>query len=384
MASERMASGRASSESVVRARRDPEAWLRRAWEEETPRALAGALGLLSVGYRAALLARGWLYDTRLLSTGRLPCPVVSLGNVTVGGSGKTPLAELAALTLVALGAAPVVVSRGYGRATRGVQVVADRQGVRLGPRAAGDEPLLLAERLPGIPVIVGENRFDAGRHAVEAHGASVIVLDDGFQNRTIPKNLEILVVSARAPWGNGRLFPRGQLRESLSSLRRSHLVVVTNPSGEDEVDAITRTLRLQDSPAPVVTARYEALEARRAVDGARLPLSELRGRRLLGFGGLASPRSFMETLRGLGVPLAGFVEFGDHHWYGEADVAEVARRAGMAGAEGLITTEKDAVRLRELALPRLPLWVLTVRMVLASGQAAWVEALRGVAAPARG
>jgi tetraacyldisaccharide 4'-kinase len=379
-----MASGRASSESVVRARRDPEAWLRRAWEEETPRALAAALGVLSVGYRAALLARGWLYDARLLSTGRLPCPVVSLGNVTVGGSGKTPLAELAALTLVALGAAPVVVSRGYGRATRGVQVVADRQGVRLGARAAGDEPLLLAERLPGIPVIVGENRFEAGRHAVEAHGASVIVLDDGFQNRTISKNLEILAVSARAPWGNGRLFPRGQLRESLSSLRRSHLVVVTNPSGDDEVDAITRTLRLQDSPAPVVTARYEALEARRAVDGARLPLSELRGRRLLGFGGLASPRSFMETLRGLGVLLAGFVEFGDHHWYGEADLAEVTRRAGLAGAEGLITTEKDAVRLRELALPRLPLWVLTVQMVLASGQAAWVEALRAVAVPARG
>ena len=384
MGSERMASGRASSESVVRVRRDPEGWLRRAWDGDTPRPFAAGLGVLSVGYRAALFVRGWLYDARLLSTGRLSCPVVSLGNLTVGGSGKTPLAELAALTLIALGAAPAVVSRGYGRATRGVQVVADRQGVRLGARAAGDEPLLLAERLPGTPVIVGENRFEAGRHAVEAHGASVIVLDDGFQNRTIAKNLEILVVSARAPWGNGRLFPRGQLRESLASLRRSHLVVVTNPSREEEVDEITRTLRLHDSPAPVVTARYEALEARRAVDGARLPLSELRGRRLLGFGGLASPRSFMETLHTLGVPLAGFVEFGDHHWYGDADLSEVARRAGLAGAEGLITTEKDAVRLRELALPRLPLWVLTVRMVLAGGQAAWVEALRGVAAPARG
>lgn len=379
-----MASGRASSEAVVRVRRDPEGWLRRAWEDETPPALAAALTTLSVVYRAALLARGWVYDARLLSTQRLPCPVVSLGNVTVGGSGKTPLAELAALTLVALGAAPALVSRGYGRVTRGVQVVADRGGVRLGARAAGDEPLLLAERLPGIPVIVGENRFEAGRQAVEAHGASVIVLDDGYQNRTIAKSLEILVVSARAPWGNGRLFPRGQLREPLSTLRRSHLVVVTNPTGEEEVDAITRTLRVHDSPAPVVTARYEPLEVRRAGDGARLPLSELRGRRLLGVGGLASPRSFMETLRGLGVPLAGFAEFGDHHWYSDSDLAEVARRARLAGAEGLITTEKDAVRLRELTLPHLPLWVLTVRMVLVTGQAAWVEALRQVAAPARG
>ena len=380
---ERLVHGPASSEAVVRVRRDPEAWLRRAWDDE-PRVLGAALATLSVGYRAALMARGWVYDARLLSTGRLTCPVVSLGNVTVGGSGKTPLTELAALTLVALGAAPAVVSRGYGRATRGVQVVADRGGVRLAARAAGDEPLLLAERLPGIPVIVGENRFEAGRHAVEAHGASVIVLDDGYQNRTIAKTLEILVVSARAPWGNGRLFPRGQLREPLSSLRRSHLVVVTNPESADEVDAITRMLRLHDSPAPVVTARYEPLEARRAGDGARLPLSELRGRRLLGFGGLASPRSFMETLRGLGVPLAGFAEFGDHHWYTDADLAEVVRRARIARAEGLITTEKDAVRLRELAPPGLPLWVLTVRMVLATGQAAWVDALRQVAVPARG
>jgi tetraacyldisaccharide 4'-kinase len=380
---ERLAQGPASSEAVVRVRRDPEAWLRRAWDEDPPRVLAGALATLSVGYRAALLARGWVYDARLLSTGRLPCPVVSLGNVTVGGSGKTPLAELAALTLVALGAAPAMVSRGYGRVTRGVQVVADRAGVRLGARAAGDEPVLLAERLPGIPVIVGENRFEAGRLAVEAHGASVIVLDDGYQNRTIAKTLEILVVSARAPWGNGRLFPRGQLREPLSALRRSHVVVVTNPESAEEVDAITRTLRLHDSPAPVVTARYEPLEARRAGDGARLPLSELRGRRLLGFGGLASPRSFMETLRGLGVPLAGFAEFGDHHWYTDTDLQEVTRRARIARAEGLVTTEKDAVRLRELELPGVPLWVLTVRMVLATGQAAWVDALRQVAAPAR-
>jgi tetraacyldisaccharide 4'-kinase len=250
--------------------------------------------------------------------------------------------------------------------------------------ASGDEPLLLAERLPGIPVIVGENRFEAGRLAVETHGASVIVLDDGYQNRTIAKSLEILVVSARAPWGNGRLFPRGQLREPLSALRRSHVVVVTNPADDEVVDAVTRTLRLHDSPAPVVTARYEPLEVRRVGDGARLPLPELRGRRLLGFGGLASPRSFMDTLSTMGVLLAGFAEFGDHHWYTDVDLAEVARRARLAGAEGLITTEKDAVRLREKTLPGLPVWVLAVRMVLSSGQAAWVEALRQVAAPARG
>ena len=375
--------GRASSESVVRLRRDPEGWLRSAWEEGTHPVLAAGLSTLSVGYRAALLVRGLSYDWRLLSTRRLPCPVVSLGNLTVGGSGKTPLVELAALTLVALGAAPAVVSRGYGRSTRGVYVVADRQSVRLGARGAGDEPLLLAERLPGIPVVVGENRFEAGRHAVETLGASVVVLDDGFQNRTIAKSLEILVVSARSPWGNGRLFPSGRLREPLSALQRAQLVVVTNPRGDEDVEAVTRTLRLHDSPAPVASARYEPIEARRVGDGARVPVADLTRRRLLAFGGLAAPRSFMETAKGLGIPLAGFIEFGDHHWYTDGDLAEVARRAALAGAEGLITTEKDAMRLRDLALPRLPLWILSVRMVIATGQAAWVNALRQVAAPAR-
>jgi tetraacyldisaccharide 4'-kinase len=368
---------------VVRLRQDPEGWLRGAWEEGTHPVLAAGLAALSVGYRAGLVVRGMAYDWRLLSTRRLPCPVVSLGNLTVGGSGKTPLVELAALTLVALGAAPVVVSRGYGRSTRGVHVVADRQSVRLGARSAGDEPLLLAERLPGIPVVVGENRFEAGRHAVETLGASVIVLDDGFQNRTIAKSLEILAVSARSPWGNGRLFPRGRLREPLSALRRAHLVIVTNPRDDGDVEAVTRTLRLHDSPVPVASARYEPVEARRAGDGARLPLSDLSRRRLLGFGGLAAPRSFMETAQRLGIPLAGFIEFGDHHWYTESDLTELARRAMLAGAEGLITTEKDAIRLRDFPLPRLPLWILSVRMVLVTGQAAWVNVLRQVAAPAR-
>ena len=376
-------SGLTSSESVVRLRQDPEGWLRGVWDEGTHPVLAAGLSALSVGYRAGLVVRGLAYDWHLLSTRRLTCPVVSLGNLTLGGSGKTPLVELAALTLVALGAAPAVVSRGYGRSTRGVHVVADRQSVRLGVRSAGDEPLLLAERLPGVPVVVGENRFEAGRHAVEALGASVIVLDDGFQNRTIAKTLEILVVSGRSPWGNGRLFPRGRLREPLSALRRAQLVIVTNPSGDEDVEAVTRTLRLHDSPAPVASARYEPVEVRRAGDGARLPLAELARRRLLAFGGLAAPRSFMQTAQALGIPLAGFVEFGDHHWYTEGELAELARRAAMAGAEGLITTEKDAMRLRDFALPRLPLWILSVRMVLATGQATWVNALRQVAAPAR-
>ncbi|MBI2524920.1 MAG: tetraacyldisaccharide 4'-kinase [Candidatus Rokubacteria bacterium] len=362
--------------SEARARRsDPESWLLRAWEEGTHPVLAAGLGGLAVGYRCALAARERLYDLGVLRTGRLPCPVISIGNLTVGGSGKTPLVELAALTLAELGARPAVVSRGYRRDTRGVQVVADRAGIRLGPRAAGDEPVLLAERLPGMPVVVGENRYEAGRLALEALGASVIVLDDAFQNRTIAKDVEVVAVSARAPWGNGRLFPAGPLREPLGALRRAHLVVVTNGGRRMTASGIPRMLERHGCTAPVVGGGYEVVGVRDTGGGERLPPHVVQGRRLLGFAGLASPRSFRETLACLGVALAGFVEFQDHHWYAAEDLSALVRQADVAGAEGLITTEKDWVRLRGLPPPPRPVWVLSVRMVLDPGHAAWHEVL---------
>ena len=193
----------------MKPRSDPSILLRRYWENpDTPVVTAG-LAALSVGYRAALTLRETAYRVRLLGTGRLACPVISIGNITLGGSGKTPVTELAVRTLRELGGRPAVVSRGYGRHTRGVHVVADGGGIRLAAHDAGDEPRLLAERLPGVPVVVGENRLAAGRVAAEHCGATVIVLDDGFQHRTIAKDLEIVVVNGQAPWGNGRLFPRG-------------------------------------------------------------------------------------------------------------------------------------------------------------------------------
>src|SRR5206468_1427610 len=146
-----------------------------------------------------LVARGML-------KGRgLGVPVVSVGNLTVGGTGKTPAVELAVRTLMELGHRPAVVSRGYGRRGHGIQVVADAASIRLDADEGGDEPFLLARRLPGVPVVVGAHRYEAGRHAVERFGVSAIVLDDGFQHRTLAKDLEIVMARARAPWGSARL-----------------------------------------------------------------------------------------------------------------------------------------------------------------------------------
>ncbi|HEU4437870.1 MAG TPA: tetraacyldisaccharide 4'-kinase, partial [Methylomirabilota bacterium] len=309
-------------------RRAPEVLLRRYWDDpDTPVVTAG-LTALSVVYRGALAVRERAYRWGILRTGRLACPVISVGNLTLGGSGKTPTVEAVVRALREIGhdagALPAVVSRGYGRSTRGVHVVSDRDGVRADVRTAGDEPLLLAERLPGIPVVVGENRHEAARVAVERCGATAIVMDDGFQHRTLAKDLEIVVVQGRAPWGNARVFPRGTLREPLFALARAHAVVVTNPP-HDGVDAVTRTVRRFNADAAVLAAHYGLEAAMEAQSGRRVPVADLAGRRLLAFAGLGSPQGFADTLDAAGVRRVGFAEFPDHHWFTPGDLEQLAR-----------------------------------------------------------
>ena len=360
---------------MIKPRRDPEILLRRYWEEpDTPIVTAG-LSLLSVGYRMALAARDLAYRGGVLRTGRLPCPVISVGNITLGGSGKTPMVELIVRALKELGVGPAVVSRGYGRDTRGVHVVADQQSLKLGPRAAGDEPFMLAERLPGVAVVVGENRLEAGRVAVERCGATAIVLDDGFQHRTLEKDLEILVLNGRAPWGNARLFPRGMLREPLPALARADLIAITNPPSEAALEAVTGTIRRHNERAPLLVSSYEVVEVQDAREAKPALAGALAGRRLLAFAGLGSPQSFADTLDAMGVRRAGLMEYPDHHWFAQSDLDELGQQSRAVGAEGLITTEKDWARLRGLRLPAVPLWVLAVRLRLEAGRELLLQAL---------
>jgi tetraacyldisaccharide 4'-kinase len=359
---------------MIAPRRDPELLLRRYWDKPDIRVVSAGLSLLSASYRIALATRDRAYRWRLLRTGRLSCPVISVGNITLGGSGKTPLVELVVQILLEAGAAPAVLSRGYGRNTRGAHIVADRHQVRLSPRAAGDEPVLLAERLPGVAIVVGENRLDAGRLAIETCAAGAVVLDDGFQHRTLAKDLEIVAINGRAPWGNQRLFPRGMLREPLSALERADLLVATNPPRAADVDSLERVAR-RYTRAPLLVARYELLDARRVNGEGALHVGALEGCRLLAFAGVGSPRGFAETLASAGVRLAGLVEYPDHHWYTESDLRDLDAQARDLGAEGLITTEKDWMRLRGLERPGVPLWILSVRLVLESGREILTDAL---------
>lgn len=355
--------------------RAPELWLQEAWQGRASPVVRAGLSAAAAAYRAALTARSASYRIGLLSTRGLPVPVISIGNVTVGGSGKTPLAEVVVLALREMGARPAIVSRGYGRRTRGVRIVADGGGLRLGARDGGDEPVLLAERLPGVPIVVGESRYEAGAVAVGTCFANALVLDDGFQHRTLSKDLEIVVVSGSDPWGNGRLFPRGSLREPLSALKRAGLVVVTNTPNAGATSDIARVLRRRGSAATVLSGAYRPTSLRRG-DHVRADASEaLCGRKVLILAGLAGPGGFVATAEGLGAEVAGLAEFPDHHWYTEGDLARVATRVSETGAEAVLTTEKDWVRLREMPRGDVPFWVLSVRLDMGADSVALAQVL---------
>jgi tetraacyldisaccharide 4'-kinase len=360
---------------VAEPARVPEFWLREVWHGRASPVVRAGLSAAAAAYRAALAARSTSYRIGLLSTRGLPVPVISIGNVTVGGSGKTPLAEVVVLALREMGARPAVISRGYGRRTRGVQIVADGGGRRLGAREGGDEPVLLAERLPGVPIVVGESRYEAGVAAVETCLADALVLDDGFQHRTLHKDLEIVVISGSDPWGNGRLFPRGTLREPLSALKRADLAVITNPASAAATRDIAHVLRRRGSAATVLSGAYLPTSLRRGADVRGGAPATLRGRKVLMLAGLAAAGGFVATAEGLGAAVAGLAEFPDHHWYTPGDLARVAARAREAGAEAVLTTEKDWVRLREMPLGDVPYWVLTVRLDMGADSVALARTL---------
>jgi len=354
---------------------------KRSWGCGVPPAALVGLGALSLGYRGLLGFRNLLYGAGVFKSRRLPCPVIAIGNLTLGGTGKTPAVELAVRTLREAGIEPGVISRGYGRRGTGTRVVSDRQGLRLDPRSSGDEPFLLARQLPGVPVVVGENRFVAGRLCLERFRVQALVLDDAFQHRTLRKDLEVVLLNGRAPWGNGHLFPLGVLREPLTALGRADLIVVTRSAEADGFRQILTVIRQHNPAAPVVRGDYEPLECWEVHATGTVGPEDLQGRKLAAFAGIAHPPDFRHTVERVGVTVTRFTQFPDHHWYSEEEMLSLAREAERSGAEGLITTEKDWARLSNLSLPELPLWVLRIRLTLGDGLGPWrtalVEACRG-------
>ncbi len=305
-------------------------------------------------YGAVVRARAAAYGCGLLPSRRAAVPVVSVGNLTFGGTGKTPTVAALARDLVRRGRRPAVLTRGYGRRQREPLVLRE-PGERLSAGAAGDEPLLLARALPGVPVVVDPDRVRGAARAVEL-GADVLVLDDGFQHLRLRRDLDLVLVDAGDPWGGGRLPPRGRLREPLTALQRASAVLVTKlPPGApgDALEPIARRVQELAPGCPVLGSVLEPTVLRTA-EGTRPPAA-LQGCRVFAVAGLGRPEGFVATLEALGAEVVGQRFFPDHHVYSPLEVEALAAAARRLDALP-VTTAKDAVKLPEPA----PLAVLEV------------------------
>ena len=303
--------------------------------------LAPAEGL----FRAAAAARGVLYDAGIFSATRAGVPVVSVGNLAVGGAGKTPVVLAIAGRLLASGRRPAVLSRGYGASRKDDRVVSDGERVLLDAEEGGDEPVLLARRLPGLRVLCGSDRGALAGKAV-ALGADLLLLDDGFQHRRLHRDLDVVVLDAANPWGNGHCLPRGPNREPPSALGRAGLVWLghADRASAGGLSSLRQLALLHTGRAPV-ESRHAPRDLADGLLTRSFPLADLAGSRVGLLTGVARPGSVERTVEGLGAQVAQAFVFPDHHRFTEREVADALRETGRAGASLLVTTEKDAVRL---------------------------------------
>lgn len=313
-----------------------------------PRRARWLLWALEQGYslfirvRAAAYRRGWLRSKRL------PARVISVGNLTVGGTGKTPMVMRLAAWLRQRGLHVAVLTRGYGRRER-LPLVINGQGevAKYTPELMGDEPILLARRLPDITVGIGADRFAVARQiiAMEApHPPEVFLLDDGFQHLRLARDLDLVLLDAANPSAVGALLPAGPLREPLSALARADLVVLTRTAGADATQLLD-AVRRHNPGAPVFCASTRLLGIFDAATHRPANLFVLKQQRVLGFCGIGNPEAFWEDLRRWGFDVVGTRAFPDHHRYSVDDFRALIRHADGVRARALLTTEKDLINL---------------------------------------
>ncbi|MFZ4858625.1 MAG: tetraacyldisaccharide 4'-kinase [Desulfuromonadaceae bacterium] len=301
------------------------------------------LSPFSLIYSCIQYLRAGLYRIGILKTNRLPRPVVSIGNITVGGTGKTPVTAFVARLLIQRGYRVAVLSRGYGGSLEGQNfVVSDGVTVMLGPHECGDEPYLLASTVPGLIVVIGTDRYAAGQLAMQQLSPDIFLLDDGFQHLRLWRDLNILLLDCARPLGNGWTLPAGLLREPATATHRANLTIITRCPEGTSISTTT-------SGNPTFAAVHRLVDALPLLGGKPVPFSLLQGHRFLAFAGIAQPDSFFSGLRDRGLTIVHTLPFPDHADYDHARLEEIRAAMLSSGAEYAITTEKDGVKLKRLA-----------------------------------
>lgn len=315
------------------------------------------LYLLSLPYGGIVRARALFYSQGLLNTKALPCPVISVGNITVGGTGKTPLVIALAKGLMRRGIPVAILSRGYkGKKTAGT-IVSDGQTLFLSPEESGDEPFLMAQVCKETPVLIGKNRFLNGRIALQRFGVRGVLLDDGYQHLPLHRDINILLIDSHIGFGDHHLLPRGILREPLSHLRRADLFLFTKVEDLQTCQPLEKKIR-EIHPSPqFFHSHYEPLN----LMGPRQEQEEidsLKGKKILALSGIANHNDFASLLKKCGMKVKQEAIFPDHHFYNAKDLSVIKEKS--KGVDCIVTTEKDMVKLTQWPIRHLPLRALRI------------------------
>jgi tetraacyldisaccharide 4'-kinase len=318
---------------------------------------------LSAAYGLVTSFRNFLFDRDWLSVKKLKAPVISIGNLTVGGTGKTPLVEYLAAMLLGAGKKPAILIRGYGGRNRGTIMLGagDRHGLDA-PDLVGDEALMLHARLAGVPVIVDRERHRGGTAAENLFPVDVFILDDGMQHRRLHRDIELVVIDALNPFSNGRLLPAGPLREPPGGLRRADAVVLTRSKRRAPDRLPEAALKVLGRDRPVFHAYHEITGFSRLDGQDRLP--DLKEAGMIAFAGIGRPALFFEDLRSAGCRILETHAFPDHYRYRASDITFLAERVRSKQAVGLVTTEKDAQRLKGLPFGAIPVYYMSIRALI--------------------
>lgn len=301
------------------------------------RLMLALLRVAGVLYGMAMRLRALCYAFGVFRSRRLGAPVISVGNLTLGGTGKTPMVAFLARYFLSQGKRVAVLSRGYGGSCHGTtRIVSDGRNIALSAAEAGDEPYLLAATIPGLMVVIGPDRYRAGKLAEERLQPDIFILDDGFQHQRLKRDLNILLMDCEMPYGNGRIFPAGQLREPASAARRADLVIHTRCAA---------TASVTETGRPYCLSSHDLAGLALPGTDRRQPFSLIEGKRVLAFAGIASPPRFFDALEAAGVRLIASLAFEDHVVYGEEEIAALVRLRDASRCSILLTTEKDAVKL---------------------------------------
>lgn len=345
---------------------------------EPPGAMRPLLAVIERAYSLGVGLRNRAYDMGALKPVHVRPKIISVGNLAVGGSGKTPFVELVIRKLAPRRAG--ILSRGYGGGSgEPVHIVSDGTSLSAPPPVSADEPYMLARRLTGVPVVCAPEREKGASFMADKFALEAIVLDDGFQRRSIHRDLDILLVDAGAPFGSARLIPLGTLREPVTGARRADVIVITNAqnAGKGRIESLKEEIQTAaGADKTIVTA-----------GGRNTGFFDLHGSQVstpngpvFFFCGIANPERFEESLKAEGVAVAGKMLFPDHHQYSQEDIANVFREAGKSRAGMVVTTEKDAVRLSNLEIPAgaLPLAYAGYETFIVDGEGALDSAIERV------